>query len=455
MILFFWLLVWPLLAQNDRKELLEKQKKENLAKIKELNAIINRTASKKKASMGKLNVLNQQITVQKKQITILNEHQKALEQEAQKLTRESDLLAAKLKRLKRAYAIMLYEAQKTATVYNKLTFLLLSDSFKDFYKRYDYLRQFSNNRKAQAQKIFKTRQDLMTKKQQVVFKKQEEKKVLTEKEKEKKSLEVLKDKKSVEVKLLTQQEKKLRQELEKRKLANQKLNGLIATLVQREIEKSIERERKARIAREAKQLEVKKPTLPNIKSEGLAIREAPKVEGKPNVEKPEKEPSPEPSKPAPAKAAPLERNVYYMNAEEAKLASSFGALKGRMPLPVPSGFISDRFGVHQHPLLKGVMINNNGVDIQTNAGAAVHAVYDGEVKTVVNVPGINMMVAIQHGEYFTVYSKLANVSVSPGQKVRTGQRIGSVASDEDGTAEINFQVWRNTVKQNPESWLRR
>jgi septal ring factor EnvC (AmiA/AmiB activator) len=126
-----------------------------------------------------------------------------------------------------------------------------------------------------------------------------------------------------------------------------------------------------------------------------------------------------------------------------------------MPFPVPSGFISDHFGVHKHPVLKGVMVNNNGIDIQTSAGSPVHSVYDGVVATVQNIPGINMVVAIQHGEYFTVYSKLANVSVSTGQKVKTGQRIGSVASDEDGTSEINFQVWKNTVHQNPESWLRR
>jgi septal ring factor EnvC (AmiA/AmiB activator) len=144
-----------------------------------------------------------------------------------------------------------------------------------------------------------------------------------------------------------------------------------------------------------------------------------------------------------------------MNADEAKLASSFAALRGRMPFPVPSGFISDHFGVHKHPLLKGVMINNNGIDIQTSPGSPVHSVYDGVVQSVVNIPGINMVVAIQHGDYFTVYSKLANVSVNVGTRVRTGQRIGSVASDEDGTAEINFQVWKNTVRQNPESWLRR
>lgn len=453
-------------GQVDKKAQLEQQKKDNLAKIKELNSIISRTSKKKNVSIGKLNVLKEQIVVQKKQINVLNENQAMLAAEATKLTRESDVLAAKLERLKKNYALMLYEAHKVSTVSNKISFLLLSQDLGEFTRRFDYLRHFTSNRKQQAHKIFETRQDLMTKKQQVVFKKNEEKKVLVEKEKEKATLEVLKTKETKVVTVLTQQEKKLRTELERKKLAIRKLDNLIAGIVQREIQKSMERERKLRMAAQTRKLEVNKPALPKPKLEegmvkkyekptGAESKEEAKLEArveKKEVVKPKKEVATPVAK---VEVPALNSNTYYMNADEAKLASSFAALRGRMPFPVPSGFISDHFGVHKHPVLKGVMVNNNGIDIQTSAGSPVHTVYDGVVATVQNIPGINMVVAIQHGEYFTVYSKLANVSVSTGQKVKTGQRIGSVASDEDGTSEINFQVWKNTVHQNPESWLRR
>lgn len=451
-------------SQVDRKIQLEQQKKDNLAKIKELNSIISRTSKKKKASIGKLNVLKEQIGVQKKQINILSENQVVLAQEADKLTKESDVLAEKLKRLKHAYGIMLYEAQKTSNVYNKLTFLVLSNNLGEFVKRFDYLRHFSSNRKKQANKIFETRQDLMTKKQKVIFKKEEEKKVIVEKEKEKKTLEVLKTKEDKVVTVLTQQEKKLRIELEKKKLAIRKLDNLITNIVAREIQKSQERERKLRLAQQAKKLEVNKPALPTLKADGSlpkyvekSEKESAKISSGTEITKSEKVAITKETVSAKAetKQPVLESNTYYMNAEEAKLASSFGALRGRMPFPVPSGFISDHFGVHKHPILKGVMINNNGIDIQTAPGSPVHSVYDGVVQSVVNIPGINMVVAIQHGDYFTVYSKLDNVSVSTGQRVKTGQRIGSVASDDDGTAEINFQVWKNTIRQNPEAWLRK
>ncbi len=462
-LLFAFLLTSSSFAQTDKKAALEQQKKDNLSKIKELNSIISRTSKKKKASLGKLSVLKEQIGVQKKQITVLEQNQQILAEEAQKLRNEGDVLKAKLERLKKQYALMIYEAQKTSSVYNKMSFLLLSNDIGEFVRRFDYLRHYSTNRKKQADLIFKTRQDLMTKEQKVVFKKQEEKKVIVEKEGEKKKLEVLKTKEDQVVTVLTQQEKKLKIELEKKKLSVRKLDNLIAGIVQREIQKSIERERKLRQARQVKKVEVVKPALPELKkgetTKILAEREtekkeSPKEEKKAAVaeaKKPKAEPAPAPA----VEEKKIESNTYYMNADEAKLASSFAALRGRMPFPVPSGFISDHFGVHKHPLLKGVMINNNGIDIQTSPGSPVHSVYDGVVQSVVNIPGINMVVAIQHGDYFTVYSKLANVSVSVGTRVRTGQRIGSVASDEDGTAEINFQVWKNTVRQNPESWLRR
>ena len=446
-------------AQVDKKTQLEQQKNDNLVKIKELNSIISKTSKKKKVSIGKLNVLKEQIVVQKKQINILNENQNLLASEAKILTQESDKLAVKLERLKKAYAKMLYEAEKVSTVNNKLSFLLLSSDLGEFVRRFDFLKQYTTNRKGQAKKIFETRQDLMTKKQQVIFKKNEEKKVLVVKEKEKVKLEVMKTKEAKVVTVLTQQEKKLKIELERKKLAIRKLDNLIAGIVQREIQKSMERERRLRMAAQAKKLEVNKPELPKPKlEEGFVKKYEKPADKEEEVSKSEskKEIVKEKAVAKQVVAEPvLEKNTYYMNADEAKLAVSFAALRGRMPFPVPSGFISDHFGVHKHPILKGVMINNNGIDIQTAAGSAVHTVYDGIVQSVVNIPGINTVVAIQHGDYFTVYSKLDNVSVSMGQRVRTGQRIGTVASDEDGTAEINFQVWKNTVRQNPESWLKR
>ncbi|UBM57729.1 peptidoglycan DD-metalloendopeptidase family protein [Marinilongibacter aquaticus] len=148
-------------------------------------------------------------------------------------------------------------------------------------------------------------------------------------------------------------------------------------------------------------------------------------------------------------AAP--RNEAVVNTA---LSKSFAQNKNKLPWPVRSGFISDRFGVKDHPILKNVKVDNNGVDIQTSPNARVSAVFGGVVLDISQIPGLNNVVAVQHGEYYTIYANLASVNVSINQELIAGQLIG-IAGQKDGEYEINFQVWHQFEKQNPESWLAR
>jgi len=120
---------------------------------------------------------------------------------------------------------------------------------------------------------------------------------------------------------------------------------------------------------------------------------------------------------------------------------------------VERGFISQGFGRHNHPVLKGVVVENRGIDIQTTQGAAARAIFEGKVITVATVPGMNNIVMVQHGEYFTVYAKLKSVSVSPGQTVKLKDVIGTVYTGQDGTTELQFQIWKNSSNLNPAIWL--
>ena len=93
------------------------------------------------------------------------------------------------------------------------------------------------------------------------------------------------------------------------------------------------------------------------------------------------------------------------------------------------------------------------MDIKTNPGATVRAVFEGEVTGVQNIGSIYVVV-IRHGEYFTVYSNLKSVSVSRGQKVSVKQPVGIVVTDPvDGTTEAHFEVWKGVTPVNPSSWL--
>ena len=61
---------------------------------------------------------------------------------------------------------------------------------------------------------------------------------------------------------------------------------------------------------------------------------------------------------------------------------------------------------------------------ETPAKSTVRAVFQGEIASVVSVPGAGKVVLIRHGNYFTVYSNLAEVFVAKGAKVNTKEAIG-------------------------------
>ncbi|MBR2227355.1 MAG: peptidoglycan DD-metalloendopeptidase family protein [Bacteroidales bacterium] len=140
-------------------------------------------------------------------------------------------------------------------------------------------------------------------------------------------------------------------------------------------------------------------------------------------------------------------------AVDEKLSSSFAANKGRLPWPV-EGSVIESYGQHYHPVYKNVKLPfNNGVTLAVARGTQAKAVFDGTVAQVVVIPGYNQCVLVQHGSYFTFYCKLKSVSVKAGQKVTTGQVLGTVDTI-SGEDQFHFQLWKERTPQNPENWLR-
>lgn len=136
-----------------------------------------------------------------------------------------------------------------------------------------------------------------------------------------------------------------------------------------------------------------------------------------------------------------------------KLDAEFSKNKGKLPWPV-EGPVVGRFGKHYHPVYKNLELPpNNGVDVAVAKGSKIQAVFDGVIKQVIVMPGYNQCVLVQHGNYFTFYCKLANVSVKAGDKVKTGQTLGTIDTI-NGQTQLHFQVWQGTKPQNPETWLR-
>ena len=139
---------------------------------------------------------------------------------------------------------------------------------------------------------------------------------------------------------------------------------------------------------------------------------------------------------------------------DTKLDAEFSKNKGKLPWPA-DGPVVGRFGKHYHPVYKNLELPpNNGVDIALSKGTKVQAVFEGVVKQVIVMPGYNQCVLLQHGNHFTFYCKLGSVSVKAGDKVKTGQALGTVDTI-NGQTQLHFQVWQGTKPQNPETWLLR
>jgi septal ring factor EnvC (AmiA/AmiB activator) len=135
------------------------------------------------------------------------------------------------------------------------------------------------------------------------------------------------------------------------------------------------------------------------------------------------------------------------------LSKNFASNKGRLPWPV-EGTVIESYGQHYHPVYKNIKLPfNNGVTLAVSRGAQAKAVFDGTVSQVVVIPGYNQCVLVQHGAYFTFYCKLKSVSVKAGEKVKTGQVLGTVDTI-SGEDQFHFQLWQERTPQNPENWLR-
>jgi septal ring factor EnvC (AmiA/AmiB activator) len=398
-------------AQRKKKSRaqLESEKRRNLEKIAETKQALESTQEKKEVTVGKIKAIKEQISSQEEQIGLMEQDMELIDMEMQDIIGAKNNLEQKLDTLQKEYAAMLYSASKASGKINKLSFLFSSSSFNDLIMRYKYLQQYTDNRKSQLAQIAKVVALLRERQSNLEGKKSDKKRIISAKLTEAQYLEQLKNRQTEMVGELSKKEKDLRNEIEATKKSVNRLEASIANVVAREIARK-NRERELKQDRDAKLAKSKPQKQIN--------------------EKPKKD----------------------LDDKDAALGRSFAASRTRLPWPVQRGFISDRFGIKEHPVLNGVLINNNGIDIQTSTNATVRSVYAGEVKDITEIPGLGNVVLIQHGEYFTVYANLRQIFLKIGQKVASKETIGT-AGESGGATEINFQIWHNSEHLNPEGWL--
>mgnify|MGYP006138657435 FL=1 len=377
------------------RSVLVKEKKAFQMKVEETQKILSNTQTQKKASSRELKSVLVQIENQEGLIKLLETEISLLDTELKEISQQTIKLNEKLQNLRKEYAEMIYIAGKASGQMNQLTFLFSSRSFQEMYIRYKYLQQYTENRKQQLVGIQKVANQLNEKKNSTFQKKRDKKNILLSTQKEYETLRNLLVEKEKLVNSLSQQEEILRKEIEQTNQSIKKLDNLISSIVSKEIAKS---------------------------------------ESKPKKQM--------------TRSLPKGNNTSSSSTSKV----GFASLKNKLSWPVSPGFISDKFGIKNHPVLPGVKIDNNGVDIQTLPKASVNAVYKGKVLDISDIPGLGKVVAIQHDEYYTVYANLEDVSVRIGDVVAEKTVIGKAGLREN-VSEINFQIWHQFDRQNPEIWL--
>ena len=140
--------------------------------------------------------------------------------------------------------------------------------------------------------------------------------------------------------------------------------------------------------------------------------------------------------------------------EQELLGNDFRKNRGKLPWPVEKGIVTTGYGDNEVPGLRGSTVKNNGIDINSEPGTEVRAVFEGEVTKVVAIKGLNYVVLIRHGAYLTVYANLVDVRVKTGDKVLTKETIGKAFTDtEENVSLMHFELWQEKTLQNPELWL--
>jgi murein hydrolase activator len=291
---------------------------------------------------------------------------------------------------------MIEKSYKSKSQQSRVMFLLSSESFLQAYKRLQYMKQYTNYRKQQGEEIKANTQELQDLNARLVKQKEEKDRLIAE-------------------------NRKTRAELENNRKSQQ---TLMATIRKREGEFA------SQIRRKQNEIDEIDRAIDKMIRESIA---------KANKE-----------------TGSSSRSTYELTPAAKALAADFNNNKGKLPWPVRSGVVTMKFGKQPHPVVRSVMVNNNGVRIDTDKGGKARAVFNGTVSEVQAVKGANQAVMVRHGDYITIYNNLEKVFVKRGDTVTTEQEIGEVATSKaTGKTTLHFLLYRNDQKMDPADWIYR
>lgn len=393
-------------AQSAKQRELEAKRTQIRQEIQRINTLLSKSKKEGQSLLDEVEGIAQRIRATENLIKVTNQQANLLTREINDNTRRITDLRNELTELKEDYAVLIQGSYKSKSQQNRLMFLLSSENFLQAYKRVDYMKQYANHRKKQGETIQEKTLELQALNLQ-----------LAEQKKEKDAL--IAENRATAVKL--EQERKVQQEMVAKLKSQEK--QYVAQIRKREQEA-------AAIDREIERLIREAIAEANRKAAAEAAKRGEKLETKGSS------------------------TSFALTAEAKALAANFASNKGKLPWPVEHGKVTKRQGQHRHPQFPNVTVNSSGVEITTNAKEPARAVFDGTVLQIQQYKGGTMAVHVNHGNYITIYSNLASVSVKKGDKVKTKQKLGVIHSSPlNNQTVLKFLIYQNTTRLNPADWI--
>ncbi len=496
------------------REELEKQRINILAEIKQTQEQLGNLQKDKTATVQQLLALQNKLDARKELISNINKDMTYLEESIENTHSDVQSLTTNLVNLKKQYAELIRFSYKQRISQSLLMFFFSSKSFNDAVRRYQYIKQYKEYRRRQAQEITNTSDELKSRIGDLSEQKKEKDAILMVQQQQQSEILNETNLKNATVIQLKGKEAELSKQLENKSKIAANLNNAIAVAIRREIEiarkkAELERQQKARkeaaLAKQRAKEEAlakakleaderkrlndeerkrladqnrnisainKSGTKPLAKNEirnkpagkniagNTATKISPIKNDPPVVARNNTSPTPinKPTPvPTPTPTATTSNYTNDLSNNVRQLSANFETNKGYLPNPVSGGYICERFGKVKHPIYN-VYTENFGVDIRTGKGSVAKSIFAGEVSSVFTLPGTGTNVLVNHGTYFTVYSKLENVTVTKGQQISARQALGTVRTNEEGNTQVHLEIWKVTpsgapVKLNPEQWI--
>lgn len=428
--------------QRDRKAELQRQKIRLMDEIELANRILGETKANEKASLGNIQTVERKIKLRENLLSTLDKEVELLGEDITSLENDIDTLTKEVAEQKEAYANMIRQAYKSRSKYSRLMFILSSKDFNQALKRLEYMKQYAEFRRQQVQRIEAKQAELATKVQELTRQKVRKEALRGQMTIERSKLEEEKKAQEASIDKLKLKEKEIAAELNEKQKQAKKVETEIQRIIAEEIRRAKEKAIRNQIEEEAKRVGLVSGKDYNSRTKNDALKDL--IEKKKRALRAANTPVEETSGP-----------VYDLTPEARQLAANFAANRQNLPWPVERGIVTSKFGKQNHPIARGVIINNTGIDITTERNSKAKACFNGEV-SIVRIPGGAFAVIIRHGNYFTVYQNLAELKVADGQTVTNGQELGTVFYNEsEQRSLLHFEVWKDNKPQDPSPWLAR